>query len=813
MGRIFDTMGFILGRMRHSATFVLVTLATLAVSLGAATTMFTVVNAFLLSSLPYHDADRLVMVWNSHRDVSVQAIDHTLPLSPGAFTDLRASGRSFERLAGFLPESVNVIERGEASRIHALFVSGDFFPLLGVRAAIGRALGPEDIRSDAPPVVAISHDLWQRHFGSDPRVLDRSLEFGGVVREVVGVLPADFRLSESLVAADPMLSKPVEIWAPFDPGASAHERGFHYLKTIGRLMPNVSLEEARGEMSLYAARAAEEYPDTDERYGMEVVSLRDQIFGHLRPVLLTLWAATLLILLIACVNLATLLSARMQRGRRETAVRLALGASRSRVVGESLVESVGLSFVGGLLSLGVAYVATRLLTVLNPVNVFDSYPPRIDLRVILVTLAASVVVGFLFGALPSIRAGRVDSTKGLGEGSARLTSRSNLGFSVLVASQVALATTLLIGMGLSFKTFRGLLRADLGANIEKVVTFDLFLPHSPYRDPALKVGFLRELLERTEALPGVESVGMSYALPFSGVDPSNGFDIVGRPLAEGENRSANLGFVNPDYFETLGIPLLAGRSFLESDTQDAPRVAIVDERLAERYFGGEDPLGRRISIASEEELTIVGVVGAVKQDALEDIARPYVYLPYQQRSYMFTTLAVKTSLEEPLSLARPVRDLVKELDPSVPVANPLTLEDAYRRALAPQRFSLLMMSVFAGISLFLTLVGTYGVMAFLVRQRRREAGIRMALGAKPKQIVGLILKHGFAVSLMGTAIGLGLAVAAGKIMANLTFGVETRDWMVFSVVPAIVLLATFIAYYPPARALSRVDPSDSLRVS
>jgi putative ABC transport system permease protein len=810
---IFGDMNFVLRRLRHSTSFVFVTLATLAISMGAATTMFTVVNAFLLSSLPYQNADRLVMVWNSQQEGSKQESDQELPLSAGVFTDLRERAGSFEQIAAFLPESVNVTEGGEATRIHALFVTGDFFPLLRRQAAVGRTLGPEDERPDAPPVVVISHGLWQRHFGSDPGVLDRTLEFGGRVRDVVGVLPADFRFSESLVASDPGLSKPVDIWAPFGLGASAHERGFHYLTTIGSLKPEVTLLAAQEELNAYATMAAEQYPDTDEHYGINVVLLRDQIFGHLRPALLTLWAATSVILLIACVNLATLLMARMQTGQRETAVRLALGASRTRILGESLAESVGLSMVGGLLSLAVAFVATRLLTVLNPVNVFQSYPPQIDLRVILFTIGLSLVAGLLFGAYPAVRASRTDSATGLGEASARLTSRSRLAFSVLVASQIALATTLLIGMGLSFKSFHALLRADLGLDREKVVTFDLFLAPSQYRDTSRKVGFLRELLDRTKALPGVESVGMNYALPFSGVNPSNGFEVEGRQLKAGENPSANLGLVNPDYFETLGIPLLRGRSFLESDTAEATLVAIVDEQMVKQYFGSENPLGRRISIASDDKLTIVGVVGAVKHDALEEIARPYVYLPYRQRSYMFTSFAIRTSLEKPLSLAHPMRALVSDLDKGVPISNLSTLEGSYRSAISPQRFSLLLMSAFAGISLLLTLVGTYGAMAFLVRQREQEAGIRMALGAEPKQIFGLILKQGLALSLVGTTIGLGIAVAAGKIMANLAYGVGTLDFLVFSIVPAITLLAAFVAYYPPARSLSRVHPSSSLRSS
>ena len=808
---IFEDMRLIFRRFRHSALFLLVTLTTLAVSMGASTTMFTVVNAFLLSSLPYKDADQLVMIWNRPPQGSKEKGDTELPLSPGAFSDLRDNRRSFEQIASFFMEGVNVSEPDGVNRAQALYVTGDFFPLLRTTSTMGRTLGRQDERENAPPVVAISYGYWQRHFGGDPRVVGRTIEFGGRVFGVVGVLPDEFHFSESLVPIDASLSRPVDIWVPFGLGDRAHERGFHYLDTVGRLRSGYSLAAARQEMNAYAKSAAEQYPDTDKRYGLEVVSLRDQIFGPLRPALLTLWAATGFLLAIACANLATLLIARAQTGRRATAVRLALGASRQRIAGESLAESVGLSLVGGLLSLGVAFVMTRLLTFLNPVHVFQSYPPRIDLPVIIFTLGVSLVAGLLFGGTPAFWASRINMATGLGEGGARLTSRSRWVFSVLVVSQIALATTLLIGMGLSLKSFRGLLRADLGVKIKNVLTLDLDLPRFRYRDESRKAAFFRELLDRTKVLPGVESVGMNYALPFSGVDPSNGFEIEGRTFEKHQEPSANLGFVNPDYFKTLGIPLLRGRVFLPSDTNDAPLVAIIDARMVEQQFGREDPLGRRITIAGDDKLTIVGVVGAVKQDAFEKVARPYVYLPYQQRSYMFTRFAVKTSVESPQSLAPAVRALVSNLDKEVPVANVSTLDDAYRSAIAPQRFSLLLISIFAAVSLFLMQVGTYGAMAYMARQRHGEAGIRMALGAEPAQVFGLVFKQGLALSLAGTAIGMGLAIAAGKVMANLVYGIETFDGFVFSIVATTTLLAAFVAYYLPARTLSKVDPSGSLQ--
>lgn len=800
-----------LRRLKHSPVFALVTVFTLAVSIGAAATMFTVVNAFLLSALPYEDAERLVMVWNTQQPLGDEAADAEIPLSPGAFNDLRERRQSLERIAAFVPESVTLTSGDEATRVHALFVTGDFFPVLGQQALKGRVLRPQDVQQDAPPVVIISYGLWQRKFGGDPDILGRTIEFGGQVRNVVGVLPAAFRFSESLVSADPGLTKAVDLWIPFSAAANAHERGYHYLTTIAKLAPGVTLQVARADVEAYAARVAEQFPDTDRTYGIDLVRVHDQIFGHLRPALLSLLAATIVLLLIACVNLATLLMARVEQRQGDLAVRLILGASRSRILSESLAETIALSVAGGALAFGVAFFATKLLTALSPVHVLQSYPPELDMRVALFTLGVSVAAGLLFGAAPAVRASRIDSGTGLAYGSTRLTNRSRLAFSVLAATQIALATTLLIGAGLTFRSFNRLLQADLGIRLENVATFDLFLTRSHYREAPNKVAFLHELLDRIEALPGVESVGMNYALPLSGVNPSNGFEIEGGQRSPGEDPSANLGLVNPGYFETLAIPVLHGRPFLEIDTADAPRVAIIDEQMMKQYFDGRNPLGRQISVASDELLTIVGVVGAVKQQAIDDVARPYVYVPYQQRSYMFTSFAVKTSLEDPLSLAQPVREIVRDLDSAIAISNPSTLEDSYWKAISPQRFTLVLMSVFAGISLFLTLVGIYGLMSFLVRQREREAGIRLALGAHPRRVFRLIIGQGFAVSLTGTLVGLGIAAAARRAMAHLTYGVEPLDAMVFAIVPVVTLIAAFLAYFPPARALSRIDPNRSLR--
>ncbi len=798
--------------LRRRGPFVVVAATTLAISIGASTAMFSLIDRFLLSSLPYEAAERLVMIWRVAVPSDQPQPPARLPLPPGVFTDLHTSATSFERIAALVSEQVTVTSEGEPRRVHLLSVTGDFFPLLRIRTVRGRPLGPEDVRPDADRVVVISHRYWQQQLGGDPEVLGRKLRLGRREYAVVGVLPDDFRFTESLAASDPRLSPPVDLWATLRLGEQEHERGFHSLVTMARLQPGTSVAVAQAEASAYAEQAAVQYPASDQGFDLQVVSLRDQIFTPLRPVLLALWAATSFVLLIACTNLAILLMARGQAVQQDVAVRLALGASRGRIVARSLLESVVVALLGGALALPVAYAANRLLLVLAPVNVLHSYAPALGGRIVAFTLVVSLIAGLLSGLLPAVRASRIDAAAGLREGRAKLTRRSRLALSLLVVSQIALTTTLLIGMGLSARSFVRLSHADLGFAVEKVVTFELFLPFSRYRDTGRKVAFLQALLQEVRAVPGVTSAGMNYGLPLTGVNPSNGFRIDGRtPLEAGERQSANLGLVNAEYFETLGIPLLQGRLLQATDTADMPLVAIIDQRMVQQYFRGEEPLGQTIRIASDDPLTVVGVVGTVQQDVFEETARPYIYLPYQQRCYMFTTLAIKTDLDDPLALMPSLRSVLRSLDPEVPLANGTTLERTYSRAIAPQRFSLLLVSVFAAIALFLTQIGTYGVMRCLAELRQREAGIRMALGATPRQVFTLIAKQGFVVSLIGTVSGLGLALYAERALASLVYEIGTRDALVFSVVPMLTFVTAFLAYYRPARSLSTLSPSETLR--
>lgn len=804
--------------LRRNTHFAVVVVLTLSASMAASTTMFTIIETFLFSSLPFERADELVMIWSNSVDQERKKAGENLPLTPGAFTDLQRSPPALTTAVGLISDDVNVSIGGEAQRAHCMYTVGDVFSLLGVRAALGRTLRPEDERPDAADVVLVSHEYWRQELGGSPDVIGRTIHVYENPHEIVGVLPAEFRFTRSLVAADPRLSEPVDLWTPMDLNGRSTERRFRYVLALGRLAGGADLGEARERIESYARHAAGTYPETDQGYGFSIVPLGEQVFGHLRPVLLLLWLATSLVLLVACANLATLLAARGESRRQEVALCVALGAGRGRIVRQSLGESLLLALIGGLLSLPLAALALRWIGHLRPLPVFESYPPRLGLVVVAVALGVALLAGLLFGALPAWRAGRVDAARSLQQNGARLAGAGpKISLSLLVIVQIALTTALLCGVGLAGRSLAATLEADLGVEVDRILTFDLHLPMRHYREPARKIDFLDRLLEGVGALPGVESVGMNYALPLGGTDPSNRLRVPGQTSDEpGEVHSANLGLVNAGYFETLGIPLLRGRLFRESDTREATPVAVIDQGLADRYFPGEDPLGRRLAIAGDQELTIVGVVGNVRHHLSQTAHRPYVYLPYPQRSYLFTSLAVKTTLRDPLDVTEQIRGVARELDPRVPLSNPSTLQSAFREAIAPQLFSFLLIATFAGLALILTLVGTFGVSSFVSRQRRREAAVRMALGSPPRRVFFLLVRKGALLGLAGALAGIALAQAARGLTASLSHELASQEaaahdlWLYLSVA-AIMILASTAACYFPARSLSRVDPATNLR--
>jgi putative ABC transport system permease protein len=798
--------------LRKKPAFLAAVLLTLGLSTGASTAIFSVVNTLLLRPLPYEGSERLMMVWQTNVERLKQYGSEYLPVSYGDFTELKESSQSFEQIAALDTWFANLTDVDDPERLYGVRASDNFFSLMRVRPLLGRTFTAEDGLPDAERVVVLSHNFWQRRFAGDPGVVGRKISLNSAPFIVIGILPQDFRFTEASNLSSFKFSTRTDVWAPLKLGEQANNRGFHNLAVVGRLKADVSVGQAQAEVQTYASRAAQQYPDTNKSYGMKAITLAEQVTGDLRPVLLIIFMATGFVLLIACVNMAILLLARMTTRYREIAVRLALGASKGRIIRQLLAESLFLSLLGGALGIIIAYWGTHLLISFSPYRVLQNTPVTIDLRVLGFTLAVSVLTGLLFGVLPALQSVKSNLSEDLKEGAYGSSRRSQHLQQFLVVAEIALTVVLLVGAGLATKSFIYLLNVDPGFKPERVLTMDVFLPFSRYNDATKTVPFFQQALGKLKAIPEVESVGMNYALPFSGTNPSNTFEIEGRPpLQTGEIQSANLGLINEDYFRALGIPLHRGRYFNDYDKDGAQPVAIIDEGMAKQFFPNEDPLGKRISVASKKLLTIVGVVGSIKHDAFEKKPRPYVYLPFQQRGYTYTTFAIRTKTEDPTGVIAAVRQEFKTLDKDLPISNVTTLEKTYSEAIAPQRYSMLLLLIFALIALLLTEIGIYGVMNYAAQQRKREVGIRIALGASPHDVFRLFIKRGMILTVAGVAIGVLSSFWLVQLMSSLIYGINSRDLITFSLISVITGLATFLACYLPAKSATRIDPAEVLR--
>jgi putative ABC transport system permease protein len=798
--------------LRKKPAFLAAVLLTLGLSIGASTAIFSVVNALLLRPLPYEAPEQLVMVWQTNAEKLKQSGSAYLPVSYGDFTGLREGNRSFEQIAGLDVWFANLTGVDDPERLYGVRASANFFSLLRVNPLLGRTFSAEDESPEAERVVVLSHDFWRRRFAGDPNIIGSKIILNNNPFTVIGVLPQNFRFTESSNLSSFKFSDRTDVWSPLKLGDQANNRGFHNLAIVGRLKPGVSVEQAQAEVQTYAGQAAQQYADTNKSYGMKAITLSEQVTGDIKPVLLILFAATGFVLLIACVNLAVLLLARVTARYREMAVRLALGAGRGRIIRQLLAESVFLSLAGGVLGVFVAYWGTVLLVGLSPYKLLQHNRVGIDLRVLSFTLLISLLTGLLFGVLPAIQSAKSNLTEDLKEGAYGSSQRSQSLQQGLAVIEIALTVVLLVGAGLSTKSFIYLLNVDPGFKPERVLTLDVYLPFARYDNSTKSVAFFQQALDRIKAIPDVEAVGMNYALPFGGANPSNSFEVEGRPpLQVGEVQSANLGLINDDYFRALGVPLIAGRYFNDHDVADSQPVAIIDQGMARQFFPSEDPLGKRISVASKRLLTVVGVVGSVKHDALEAKPRPYVYLPFQQRSYTFTSFAIRTRAADPAGSLTAVKQELKAIDKDLPLSNITTLEKTYSEAIAPRKYSMLLLIVFALTALLLTEIGIYGVMNYAAEQRKREVGIRIALGATPGNVFWLFIKRGMVLMIAGLVIGLFSSLWLVQMMSSLIYGVSTRDLLTFSSISVVTVLSTFLACYLPAKGTTRVDPVTVLR--
>lgn len=787
-----------------------VALIALSLGISANTAIFSVVSAILLRPLPYKDSSRLVVVWSNKmnkgmRQQRISALD---------FKDFIAQQQVFDEI-GALRAQPSVLTGGELpERVESASVSPSIFKLLGANAALGRTFDNQEDQPAKNHVALLSNGLWRQRFGADPNILGRALVLDGRSYTVIGVTPPEFRIPDT----------PSELWIPYTPDPkelAAERRAYRFLKVIAHLKPGVTVEQAQSGMQAIASGLEQQYKDTNGGYSVDVVRLQDQLTGDIRPTLWMLIGAVTFVLLIACANVANLLLARAGSREKEMAVRAALGARPARLVRQLLTESVLLSLTSGILGLLLAYVGISILVRVGPANIARIEEISIDWRVLLFTLAISMITGVVFGlapALTSVQADLNSTLKTSGRGTTGYRGRTRMR-NIFVVCEIASCVVLLIGAGLLLRSFARLNQVNPGFRTDHVLTMQLALPESRYA--GLKVGlFYKRLLERVRALPGVQTAGISRYLPLGGSDVSLNFLIESRPVvASVDQPRAKYRAASAGYFAAMGIPLLKGRYFDATDSERTPAVAIVNEATARRYWPNEDPIGKRIQSGIDEGKwsTIVGIAGNVKHAGLdavtaEEIYYHYLQVPVELMSFVEDTMAlVVRTASDPPAMTSAIRNEVRSLDPDEPVFNVKTMDDLVQASVAQPRFRTLLLSIFAGVALVLAAIGIYGVMAYSVTQRTNELGVRTALGAQRADILKLVVGHGVRLAVIGVGIGVLLALGTTRLLNKLLFGISAIDPVTFGLTGALILGIALVASYVPALRASNIDPVEALR--
>jgi len=783
--------------------FTAVALLALALGIGANSAIFSVVNSVLLRPLPYRDPQRLIMIWENYQQRGGPEREWA---SPADFRDFRDQTQSFEHIAALLGWGPTLTGQDEPEDLQGAAVSHDSFAMLGVEPALGRSFQPDDDQPGADRVVVLSHQLWQRRFSADPSIIGRNVTLSGESYTVIGVMPRGLSF--------PILNN-TEVWRTISPLLAANsgcQRGCVILRVMAKLKPEVTIDAARAEMSGLTQQIAERYPDTNKGVGSTLVPLHEQLVGDVRPAMLLLLGAVGLVLLIACANVANLLLARAAAREKEVAIRAALGAGRARLVRQHLTESLVLAVIGGALGLLIAFWMVDLLVSFAPKGTPRLDEIAIDRSILAFTFGIAVLTGLTFGLAPALLSSRTNFNSALKEGG-RDTSATSRGArlrSALVVSEVALALMLLVGAGLLIKSFVNLQRVDPGFNPKSALRVDVTLPRTRYPERNQSAAFYKQLLERVAALPGVQSAGAVSSLPLSGGGTDSDFAIEGRPPAEpGHPQVAWYSSVTPDYFRAMGIRLLRGREFTEADNAAAPKVVLISESMARRYFPDEDPLGKRL-VFGKDAREIVGIISDVKFFGLNLDARPSMYFPHQQNPARGLSLVVRTQ-GNPLTLAAAIRGQVSALDRDLAVSSVMTLEELVGTSLAEPRFVLLLLGAFAAVAMLLSAIGVYGVVSYSVTQRSHEIGVRMALGAQMSDVLKLVAGQGMSLVLGGVGLGLIAAFALSRVMESLLFGVSATDVTTFAATSLILAGVALGACFVPARRATRVDPMESLR--
>ena len=803
MHGLWQDFRYALRTLRKNPGFTAITVLTLALAIGGNSAIFSVVSGVLFKPLPYPEPDRLVRIFGEWPRFS------GFPMSPADFLDFRARNQVFSQIALYVRRDLDLTIGDRPESLKAMAVSSGFFETLGFRPLLGRTFQIADEQDGAGKSVILSHGFWQRRMGGDPTIVGRTMTFSGAPYVVIGIMPPGIQHVGGDYHSLPH-GENVDLWWPMPLQPGHMPRGSHYLNAIARLRPGVARQTAESGLNVIAAQLAKDYPDSNTGQRIRLVSLKEEIVGRARLTLLVLLGAVGLVLLIACVNVANLLLARAIGRQREIALRSALGAARSRLVRQLLTESLVVAALGGVLGLGLGVIGMKTLISLGAEKLPRLQAVRIDAGVLAFTAAVAIGTGLLFGLAPILAAFKIDLNSALKEGG-RTTSgglRQSLR-AALVTAEIALALVLLAGAGLLMRSFLNLQRTDPGFHPDRVITMEIHLPRKPYAEEKRIARLFENLVARVESLNGVQAAGLSTDLPWTGYDENSNFTIEGRPSRPNEEPTARYHGVSPDYFLALGTPLISGRFFTPRDNAAAPMVLLVNSALAQQYFPGEDPVGKRLKLFNTT-VTIVGVVGNVKDTPSARQSIPAFYFSLAQQQFMDVALAIRTA-NDPAQVVEAVRREVAVLDKDLPLTQVQTLDEIASAAVAGPRLTLLLVAVFAALAIVLASVGIYGVMAYAISQRVQEIGIRMALGAGRRDVLRMILMQGARLALAGLVAGLAAALALTRLLASLLYGVSATDPATFASVGALGLVVALAACYIPARRAMAVDPSIALR--
>ncbi len=804
MSTFFNDLSYAMRFFRRHAASAAVLVLTLSLGIGATTAMFSLVEAVLLRPLPYTDEDRIVMVWETEPAESVDKKVGT----PGNFQDWRADTKTVDHLSGLAQFDATLTGHGEPRRLDGRRVSASIFTALGVQPMLGRAFTADDERPGAEAVI-VAHHMWRDVFGADAGIIGSRILLNDTPRTIVGVMPPAFKLPRG----------PDDVWVPLIfSDWERQARGSHWLMAVGRLKPGVTLAQAQADMDVIAARLERDFPRWNAREGLLVEPIRDEMMAGLRRPVLVLMGAVMLVLAIACINAANLLLAWASVRHQEVAIRAALGAGRLRLVRQLLTESVALAVMGALTGAALAWFGTNALRAMMPDTLAQLRDIAVNVRVLAFAALATTVTGVLFGLAPALQLARQQTAGGIDVDRTSTSARVTRTGRVLVTVEIALAIVLLVGAALFVQSLTRLTSVEMGFRPDSVLTFRIELPRSRYPDPSRWSPVLDQLMTRLEREPGVQAAGAISWLPLTTGGGSNALFVEGHPRpGPGEEAYVFYRLITPRYFTAMGIPLVAGRFFDHRDSGDSSRVVVINRTMAHRYWPNQSPLGKRVSFARaprpEDWMTVVGVVGDTKQGSLGDAVDIEMFAPATQEANWFppSDVVVRTAAD-PLSIAEAARKHVRALDSSMAIDKVQSLEAVVAASAAATRFRTLLVALFGSIAVVLSAIGVYGLLSLSVALRRREIGVRTALGAAPRNISRLILREGMWLTSIGIAIGLAIALVAARPLETLLYETRATDPWTYAAIAALLFAIALVACYVPARRAGKMDPVAAMRV-